>query len=379
MALQTLTNKFGYVYHSALDRFAATNVTLDASGESRFTIGRVFLAGGSGSKTISAAGGGIIHWYSAGVTLADAASNLRIGIQDVAATGLEDGTFDVYGDYTSAGAPAANTFLSKAMGTGTKTISHGDEIAIGLELTARGGSDTVAVRGYAYGDLLSNASNYPYTTVDAGAGPARNQTAQISAVIEFDDDTLGWIEPGFVHPNVPNVTATSGFNTGSTPDEYAGLFQIPFKCRIRGCYSYVGSLATTDNFEMILYSDAEGTPVAERTIAIDPNYTGSASAMGQYWRNFATPFTLTPSNSQWYAIAIRPTTANSITYGYLDLTTGYNHFKTMFPFGTTCKMSSRSNQTGAFTEVQTYFQPRFGLIIDQLDDGSGGGQRFHTF
>lgn len=32
------------------------------------------------------------------MTFANAGTNFRIGIQDVASTGLEDGTFDVYAD-----------------------------------------------------------------------------------------------------------------------------------------------------------------------------------------------------------------------------------------------------------------------------------------
>ena len=67
-----------------------------AAGRSIAVIGKLVLAAGTGSKTISSAGGKIYIGKIASRTFANAGSTLRIGIQDVTAgTGLEDGVFDV--------------------------------------------------------------------------------------------------------------------------------------------------------------------------------------------------------------------------------------------------------------------------------------------
>jgi hypothetical protein len=256
----------------------------------------------------------------------------------------------------------------KAMTTGTKTINHGDIIAISFEMTARGGTDSVAVISHNTVNQISSPINFPYKTADTGSGPTRSNSAVCGATILFDDGTLGWLERAYM---LPFTSTTQTFNQTSTPDEYAAVFQLPFKCSIGGGYLSIGSIASTDNFDIILYSDAQGTPVAERTVSFDPNYVAATVTTGFINISFNS---LTLTQGAWYALALRPTTNNDITLVYNNLTTTFgNKYKKPLPFGANCKFSSRTNQTGAFTEVQTYFMPIFGLLIDGLDDGVGGG------
>lgn len=379
MALQSIANGMGLPLDSALmwSTNAVAANTMDAAGESCAFIGKVYIEGAAASKTISSAGGKIV-FRTGTVTFANGSTNFRVGVQDVAATGLEDGTFDVYVDLTGGGGGiASNTWYELAMATGTKTISHLDTVAICFEMTARGGSDSVSIFSFSTNIFASNSSNFPYRTQDTGSGPVRSSSNTIGALIIFDDGTLGWIEGGGVFPGM-NATVTQTYNSGSTPDEYAGVFQVPFKMSVRGGYLSVGSIASTDNFEIVLYSDAQGTPVAERTVTVDPNYTGSASANNAYWVSFSS-ITLTPG--LWYALAMRPTTANNLTLLYVNIGASFgNKYKKSLPFGTNCKLSSRTNQTGAFSEVQTYYQPIFGLWVDKLDDGaSSGGETGYAY
>jgi len=372
MAMQTVANKMGIPLDSCmwLGTSDISNNTMDASGESCAFIGKIFLEGGSGSKTISSAGG-LITFRTGTVTFANAATNVRIGIQDLAATGLEDGTFDVYADFVGGGGGlASNTWYEKAMTNGTKTITHLDTVAICFEMTARGGTDSVIITSFQNYIHSGTPTNFPYRTIDTGAGPKRQSTAPYGACIVFDDGTLGWIQGAWFAPGM-QALSTQTYNSGSTPDEYAAVFQVPFKCSVRGGYLPIGSIASTDNFEIILYSDAEGTPVAERTVTVDPNFTGSISGNAPYFVNFSS-FTLSPN--VWYALSMRPTTANNLNLTYYNITTTFgSKYKKQGIFGTNCKLSSRTNQTGAFSEVQTYFMPIFGLIVDQFDDGVGGG------
>lgn len=372
MAMQNVANLMGIPLDSCMwwGFNSPTSSTMDAAGESAAFIGKIFLEGGTGSKTISSAGGKITFRTNT-VTFANAGTNVRIGIQDLTAGGLNDDTFDVYADFTGGGGGlASNTWYEKAMTNGTKTINHLDTVAICFEMTTRGGTDSVQIASYASQLHGITNINFPYRAVDTGAGPARQQGAPYGACIVFDDGTLGWIQGAWFSPGM-NSTSSTTYNSGSTPDEYGAVFQVPFKCSVRGGYLVVGSIASTDNFEIVLYSDAEGTPVAERTVTVNPNYTGSTTGVNPYFVDFSS-YTLNPG--VWYALTMRPTTANSLNLGYYDIGSSFgSKYKKQGIFGTNCKYSSRTNQSGAFSEVQSYFMPIFGLMVDQLDDGVGGG------
>lgn len=379
MALQSLANGMGMPLDSCMMWGSSSTSlnTIDAGGESVAFIGKVYIEGAASSKTISS-GGGKIVFRTGTVTFANAGTNFRVGIQDLAATGLEDGTFDVYADLTGGGGGlASNTWYELAMATGTKTINHLDTVAICMEMTARGGADSVVISSFGHITINGTSINFPYKTNDTGSGPTRQASVVNGAMIIFDDGTLGWIEGSWISPGIESA-ASQTYNSGSTPDEYAAVFQVPFKMSVRGGYLIVGSIASTDNFEIILYSDAQGTPVAERTVTVDPNYTGSTSGNNSYFVSFSS-FTLSPGI--WYALSMRPTTANNLALAYINIGASFgNKYKKMLPFGTNCKFSSRTNQSGAFSEVQSYYQPIFGLWVDKLDDGvSSGGEHSYTF
>lgn len=328
-------------------------------------IGTVRVVGG-GSKTLSAAGGGRIMWRPGSpATFSNAGTTIRVGLQDVSASGIEDGTFDVYADYVGGtDTIAANTFYRKAMTSGTKTVADGDIVAIVIEAVSVGGADSVIVSAmvstYANGTL-----SLPYRTLDSGSGPAKSSTSGYGiASIEFDDGTVGFIEAAILLPAV-NATSVVTFGSSSSPDEYAACFKVPFKCTVNGVYIGIGAVASADAFDVVVYSDPFGTPSVIETVTRDPNYTGSSVTAPIHVP--ITPITLSPDT--WYAVSALPTTTNTINFQYSNFGSGLDHYKTALPFGADIKLSGRTNQTGAFTEVETYYLPVFGLRITHLDDG----------
>lgn len=373
MALVQLPNNQGIFIHSdnSFVNNAALVSVLDAAGESRTFIGKVSLEAGSGSKTISGAGGGKIRWRTQTIVFSDAGSTFRLGIQDVnTSTGLEDGTFDVYADLVGGtDTISANADQLTTMETGSKTISQGDLIAVSFELISRGGTDSLQISAMNVG-LSTRSSNayYPYITTDTGSGPSQSASGVFGCTIEFDDGTLGWITPAALIPNAFVTASTVTFGSSSTPDEYAAVFQVPFSCSIAGGYVAISNIASADDFEIILYSNPLGTPTAIASVAIDGANIGSSSGT-------AVPYLFTFSTSQQlsinttYGLAVRPTTTNTISFGYIDLGTGNEKYKRPFPFGETLKLMARTDQTGAFADTQTYYFPVFGLLIDKLDDG----------
>ncbi len=366
MALQNFNNYSGLLIVPAqgnpgniVTSNSASSFTLNAAGESVAGIGKMRLSTGPGtSKTISSAGGKIFIATNA-VTWANAATNLRVGIQDVVnTTGIEDTTYDVQADLV----PGTETITASSVNTvtmesGTKTISDGDIVAIVVEMTARGGADSVVIRG----GTSSSETSFPYSTSDTGAGPALSGIMS-TFTVQFDDGTYGWIDTTF--------TAVSGsgsaFSSSTTPDEYALIFRLPVKANLIGMYANLVSVAGTDDFEAILYSDPLGTPVPERTIVVDANIMATGS---QHFRSyFSTPYTANANTD--YAIAIRPTTTNTLFLSQWAFGSGNGALRTPTLLGTNWSLGTRTDQTGAFSS-NTEILPVIGVAAS-FDDGAGG-------
>ena len=349
---------------------ATTALTANAAGESCGIIGRVRIEGNAGSKTISAAGGGAIYWTTGTVTFADAGSTLRVGIQDVdLTTGLEDGTFDVNVDYTGGGGGVTANALNKSvMGAGTKTLAHGDLIAIVVELSARGGADAIQIarsiiRQIAQVDVLG----IPYGTADTGT-LAKQTGTMLYAVIEFDDGTIGWIQG--TNGILAGTPTALSFNSGSSPDEYIGTFTPDVPLQISGFAVTISAIAAADTFEAILYEDPYGTPNALVTVTPDTDVQGSAASTESLW--FFSCAATDLSAGTTYGVAIRPTTTNPLSWEYLSLGTGGAPLKSTLPLPA-LKMAGRTDQTGAFVETDVIHMPLIILDVCGLSDGSGGG------
>ena len=347
----------------------STSATMDAAGESVFTIGQLQLEGGSGSKTLDTSGF-IYARFGGTVTFANSGTKLRIGVQDIAA-GTEDGTFDVYAELTGGTDTISNSgaWRRTQMATGSKSLTHGSLYAIGMEMTARGGADTVGVRMITP-PYRGNVLSLPVKTADTGSGPARSNTTCLVCMIEFADGTLGWIQ-GLAGTTPAATVSTVTINTGTTPDEYAAVFKVPYKCTIDGIGMDVGNVATTDDFSLVLYSDPLGTPVAVTSYAVDADYYGSTAAVAQNVLGPITPTTLEANT--WYAVSCLPTTANSVNVAYYALGTNCGALKRCSPFGANLKFASRTDGTGAFSETSTDDLPVVYLNVCQVDDGTSAG------
>jgi hypothetical protein len=369
MAMQAFANYRGGLFSPA-DPFGVLTgssvTTMDAAGESCALIGYVNLSTGPGtSKVISSAGGGFIHWPAGTATFANGTTNVRVGINDVSA-GLEDGTHDVYGDLTGGGGGiTASTMNRTAMTSGTKTIAHGDLIAVVVEMTARGGADAVQVTR----SPITNGALVPYGTHDIGSGVVRGLTSVMRCAIEFDDGTLGWFDGclGCL------LAAQSAFSSGSVPDEYALVFTLPFRASVSGLWAVMNATAQPDDYEFNLYSDPLGTPVAERTFTQDADI-GDVTTGGQIFsRPFTSAYILEPNTV--YAIAMRPTTANTLGFYTMSFGTNGANIRKATALGANWSMYSRTDQTGAFGSQDTTKLPMFGFWYDSLsdDEGEGGG------
>jgi len=334
------------------------SLNCNTNGEGMQYIGRICMPGGPGtSKTISAAGSGKVHWYTASTsTFVNVGTTVRVGLQDVAATGIGDTTFDTYADLVGGGGGIANGGRNTTtMTSGSKTIAWGDSVAVVIEFIAYAGADTIRP---AYNATISASAPYIATN---STGVSYLRDGQLPFVmIEFDDGTIGY----FTDLSLPILETSVTFNSGSTPDEYAMIFQVPLACRVTALMASCGEFDAGETGEIILYSDPLGTPVAERTESLGVDNTGQGSAAST---TAIIPLTTTydlAANTN-YAVAVRPTSAGNRQIGQIDLPNAAS--RAAFPFGTTIQGGSRTDQTGAFGSLSSTTMLRAGIMVGGFD------------
>lgn len=352
---------------------ALTNLIMDAAGEGVHMVGTLYLEGGSGSKTLSSSGGKI-HFLAGSSTFANAGTTLRIGVQDVdAANGPPargDGTFDAYVDMVgSPGTITSNSWTTVSIANGSKTVNHGTLYSVAFDMSSRGGTDSVRALCFQSGGPSAGTApcHMPQVCLVTSGPTFTRQSCVPNVVIEFDDGTLGFLDGGFISSNT--AFATTSFDSGSTPDEYALIFQLPVPVTVDALMAII-QLDEVDSsaFDLILYSDPLGSPSAIDTISVDPNMSVQDGVQRRFLLTLPTARNLTANTN--YAVAIRPTTANNVTLQSYSVATA-NHWKG-HPLGTSCYMATRSDQTGAFTPTTTS-RIFAGVRIAKVDDGAGSG------
>jgi len=327
-----------------------SNVTLNATGETLHMCGQVYFAGGysAASKTISAAGGGKIYWYSATNTFADAGTTFKIGIQDLSTASNPaqgDGSFDVYASLAGGGGGVAtNAVNATTMTSGTKSLVWGQQIATTFEMTARAGADSVQI---AYGNPQRGSSSWalPMCSDNTGGSYARTVSAYPMGVIQFDDGSLAYIVGSYF---LAGTSSTQDFalNSGAA-DEYGNCYRNTVPVSVIGAvingYPYT---STSADCEVIIYSDPFGTPVAERIYVWDATI-GQTTVTGEKDLMFSSPFIMLPNTD--YVIAVRPTVdAQNMRIYYNSMPT--EAIGSAFGFGQYCYSVRRLNNTGAFSD-----------------------------
>lgn|SRR5262245_2536077 len=346
----------GFPYPNAgLLRAFYLDYTIDAATEKIAHIGRVYLQGRSASsKTISAAGGGSISFMTNTVTFANAGTTVDIGIQDISATGnpgQPDGTFDVKATFTGGGGGITTTAwntCSMTGGTGSKTISHGQHVAIVWDMTARGGADSIIIRGLnnIYTTFITNAQQ---AGIQPGVVQFNGGTWQVNdadlpnAIITFDDGTLGYFDcGGFFTDNT-----TEDFSDATNPDERGLIFQTQFTCKVDAfMLPIICQNNTTSDFTVTLYSDPLGTPTSLKTFTINAEQFN----VGTFFDSFIvltldTEVSLTRNTD--YCLAVKAAGTGVISLSQVTL--GSANYRVFFPGGSTVKKATRNNSTGSFT------------------------------
>lgn len=340
-----------------------TATTMDAANEANIFYGRIITEDG-GSHTIDTTGSSSIGWRTGAVTFANGTTNLVVGLAAMNTTtgpapravNVADViTFDVSRTYTSAAAPAANSWIETVPTSGTKTIANGDLVAMCVQMTARGGADSVIIQ--AAGSLATTL--FAGCTSFAGAAYS-NATRQPNCVITFSDGALGFFEGGYVASVSP--TAQS-YNTGSASVEYGNLLQFTVPVNVYGIRGTIQIGANADA-ELVLYSDPLGTPAAAKTVSIDANVVSITGSGGLYDCLFPSPYVLAANTP--VAAILKPTTANNVAMSYKTFNASAHQKSDML--GASCYAVNRAS--GAFA-AQNSSKDRFaiGLLVGAFSDG----------
>lgn len=377
MALQSLGGN-GFVYPTFMQPrelvgwaiatgILASAGTMDAQDEKVAFIGYTRLANNATNKTFSNSSS--ILWNAGTTTFANAGTTLRVGLQDISTSAgppvEPDGTFDVYDDLVGGtDTITSGSWITSTMSSGTKTISHGDLIAIVLHMTARGGSDSVIARSIVGTYGTHNNLTHAFTTAWSVG------SSQPLAILSTDDGTLGCIDGG--HIGIP--TAYTAYTDSTNPDEYALAFQVPFNCTVDMLTAFINYVGATSDATITLYSDPFGTPTTMQSVNILGEQSASANA-GRYGY-YKIPETELNANTD-YAIGLKATGAgNLILYHYLLPDASY---RSILSGGTNLGECTRNNGSGAFsTPITGTRLPYLGIRISKLDDGGPTNDQIAT-
>lgn len=293
-------------------------------------------------------------------------NGIRISFQTVdTSTGLPNGTQSQYRDITGTivgGWQTPGLMTSNGTDGGTKrTVSAGELLGIVIDFVTFVASDSIApgylstLVGYRSGMYVCDGSSGTYSKLLT--------MVPIFALL-YDDGTYGVFPAGGGWPAIPTQNT---FNSGSTPDEYALRFKLPYKARTLGIYQ----VQEFDNVcDMVLY-DASSNVLD--TISVDPDIRNNANGgyFCQYWP--AGPYTFEANTV--YRISMKPTsTSNVIRHGWQLPTSGA---LAGMPAGVEWYLSTRTN-AGAWTDDQTQV-PWLGLLVNGLEFTSSGSGGAHPF
>lgn len=346
----------------------ATDATLNAATDKLAMIGYAYIDGRATSKTMGG-GSSAISFRTGTSTFADGSTNIDIGIQDVATSagppGQPDGTFDCFSSFVgSGGGIASASWNNCAIGSanGTKTVSHGQLIAVVFDMTAVGGSDSVIIQ-----TADTNASvRTPFTNnFDAGAwGSSAEGLANV--LLTFSDGTLGTLDGATFITSMTSETFASTTN----PDERGNIFQVPWDCQVDAIVANMGITDASSDFSAILYSAPGTTPVAEKTIAVTAD-SGMVTGANEGLHTFLFDAPVTLSKNTDYVAAILATGSSNVRL--MTGTLADAAYRALLPGSTNCNKAVRNDGSGAFTETTTVFYP-IGVRISSLHDtGSTGG------
>ena len=248
--------------------------------------------------------------------------------------------------------------------SGTCVAGTWELVALTASATIAKGEDFAIVIKYSSGTSVTTGFLGAGTMQAAGA-PYRVTNVTGSAVKSGSNSTLLAVGSGatafYAMKGCFAATAFAANAFNNTNSAARGArFQVPFKCRAVGLRYYQNAAG---NHNIVLYDDA-GTELSSSSTAKTQANSVSALAQESFFDNAVT---LSPAT--WYRAALEPSSATNCNMGTLQLPSA--DYRSAMPGGTNFHYALRAS--GTWDDTETDQVPLLDVLIDQLDDGVGGG------
>lgn len=248
----------------------------------------------------------------------------------------------------ASGSMLANTWIEATLTAGAVVVA-GDVIAV---VIAPSGTPNLNIGRFA---TTATLFGLPYSDIFGASWVKSGNT--FAGAVRYSDGS---------YPHIPSVwpatnLATQGLTSTGTPDEIGNVINLPFRCRVSGIQADTASTSSTSNQSFQIY-DASDNLLASKNW--DANALQGANTILQ---TLDTPVILEPNVD--YRVTAKALTTTNRTFRYLDVTS--TALAAALPMGHRCYYTQRTD-LGAWSDTVTR-RLGMGLIIDQLEDGAGGG------
>lgn len=300
-----------------------------------------------------------IGFLTGTVPALNASSELLFSLQDISlTTGLPDDTDDQSATIVN-GSIVANTMILSPALSADRAVTKGD--LVGAVVKFKVGSftagDQVNIRYLNFVTTISGPFGTEYGAQNATGAYAKFSVGPAVLEIEYSDGSHAFT-PGTQFPY--SAIASDTYNNTSTPDEIGLQFQVPFECRLAGCWL---SADLDGDININLYTASTKT-----TVFAQDKDVRAVTTHVTFTPLFTTPVILAAATT--YVLAIEPSSATSIVL--------VNHSVRaavaldQMPGGQTWQYATAKNPatTGDFTATTTK-RPVMGLMFDQVSDGFG--------
>lgn len=337
MTIQEFGGYMAYPTPMVTGSAGSASLLIDAAGEIASAIFQVAKTG-----TVSH-----ILWGTVTVTTGD---DVDARLETLAGGGDPSGT--LAGTNSNGTQTVADTDDNTGFRTALTTalaVTKGDFLVVSIANGAGGGD--MQIRAF-----TREEQTFPYTRLFTSSWT--DPTDLIPAVsLEYNDGSIEHIFSTEPIESITNLTV----NSGTTPDEIALRFTVPWPCRVRGMWLHSD---TDGNWVAILYNSASSALLTSNTIDRDYRRTNRHN-YGEYEFNSTADLVA----GDVYRMAVRPTGGNSIkvrvetiqSAAIMDAMNG----------GIALYMSERTD-AGSWTDTTTE-RPRIGILISGFDDAVGGG------
>ena len=261
-----------------------------------------------------------------------------------------------------------NTWKTATLGT-PATLTLGQDFAIVI-VWVSGATPAWNMVGLPMLNGNAHIGHYPQALIDQTGSWVNAGNVELFA----EATTAGVIALPNLLP-VDGAGVLTAITNASAPNEYALKFVAPVKCRVMGLSPCIWNIAAGADFTISLWpasSSVDGDALMQASVDGDIAFTTSQDG---YVTVFDTPVELAAGTT--YYLGVRADTANALSVGTLPIVTTITNAIRALPIdGCTAHLATRTWTTGtagAWTDTTTTF-PLMSLIIDQLDDGTGGGR-----